>query len=524
MKIQLKSIVSAIICGFMLLLGAQTAYSLTATEVAKLVASDAGHIDFFGGSVAVSGDTAVIGGDEAAYVFTRTGTSWSEQAKLTASDAAAGDDFGASVAVSGDTVVIGAANDIHAGIETGAAYVFTRTGTTWTEQAKLTASDAAAGDDFGSSVAASGDTAVIGAPWAGADGSAYVFTRTGTSWTEQAKLTGIVWDEAAEFGASVAVSGDTAVIGSPYDPAMGTDSGSAYVFTRSGTTWTEEARFWSSDIDGDDFFGVSLAISDDTVVVGTLRGYGYEHPSGAAYVFSLVTDVIDVAIDIKFHSRRNKIDLRSEKTIWVTVWSDTDNPFDALQINIESVRFGPNGAKVIQHKVRDYNEDGLADLVLRFMVGETGIACGDAQASLIGGTYDGQLFSGTDSVKTMGCPLTDVNDVDIDIKFHSRRNKIDLRYRRQETIWVTVWSDTDSPFDALQIKKDSVRFGPYGAKVIKHKVRDYNEDGLADLVLRFEVRRTGIACGDTQASLTGETYDGQRFSGTDSVMPVGPRC
>jgi len=139
------------------------------------------------------------------------------------------------VAVSGDTAVIGAPrNDDAAGVS-GSAYVFTRSGTSWTEQAKLTASDAEIGDLFGFSVAVSGDTAVIGAflndDAGSSSGSAYVFTRSGTTWTEQAKLTASDAAERARFGNSVAVSGNAAVIGAYKDADAGSSSGSAYVFS-----------------------------------------------------------------------------------------------------------------------------------------------------------------------------------------------------------------------------------------------------------------------------------------------------
>ncbi len=217
----------------------------------KLTALDAAVNDRFGISVSVSGDTAVIGtyGDDSysgsAYVFIRSGGTWTQQAKLTALDAAAGDRFGTSVSVSGDTAVIGAYNDDGG---TGSAYVFVRSGTTWTQQVKLTASDAAADDLFGYSVSVSGDTAVVAARYDDGigtnSGSAYVFVRSGTTWTQQAKFTAS--DAAAQdyFGTSVSVSGDTAVIGA-YNDDGGT--GSAYVFVRSGTTWTQQAKLTASD-------------------------------------------------------------------------------------------------------------------------------------------------------------------------------------------------------------------------------------------------------------------------------------
>ena len=186
--------------------------------------------------MALSGDTALIGAFQddnaggvdagSAYVFVRSGASWTQQAKLAASDGAAFDQFGRSVALSGETALIGAsADDTAAGAEAGSAYVFVRSGTNWTQQAKLNASDGAAFDEFAFSVAISGETALIGAAHgdtpAGLDaGSAYVFVRSGTIWSQQAKLTASDGAAFAEFGISVAVSGDTALVGAQYSDTI----------------------------------------------------------------------------------------------------------------------------------------------------------------------------------------------------------------------------------------------------------------------------------------------------------------
>ena len=157
-----------------------------------------------------------------------------EQAKLTASDAESEDDFGRSVSISGDTAIIGSPFDDDGGSNSGSAYVFVRSGTTWTEQAKLTASDGASGDQFGFSVSISGDTAIIGATkddGARPDsGSAYVFVRSAGTWTEQAKLTATKAASEDNFGDSVSISGDTAVVGSIGDDDGGSRAGSAYVY------------------------------------------------------------------------------------------------------------------------------------------------------------------------------------------------------------------------------------------------------------------------------------------------------
>ncbi|MBS1797330.1 MAG: carboxypeptidase regulatory-like domain-containing protein, partial [Acidobacteria bacterium] len=210
--------------------------------------------DLFGSSVAISGDTVVIGayaGDVganadqgAAYVFTRNGAAWTPQAKLTASDGAANDLFGISAAINGDTVVIGAqSDDVGANADQGSAYIFVRSGVSWTPQAKLTASDGAAGDQFGGSAAIDGNTVVIGAYFddvgANADqGSAYVFVRNEAAWTQQQKLTGAGGAADDRFGRSVAISGDKIIVGAnfsdasvsiPFSP-QAADQGAVFIF------------------------------------------------------------------------------------------------------------------------------------------------------------------------------------------------------------------------------------------------------------------------------------------------------
>jgi len=168
-----------------------------------------------------------------------------EEQKLTAADAAAGDQFGASVSVSGDTVIVGAIADDDTAGDSGSAYVYFRSGGVWNPQQKLTAgADAGAGDLFGWSVSVSGNTAVVGADLDNVDfnnqGSAYVFVRAGGVWTQQQKLTAS--DAAASdfFGYFVSVAGDTAVVGAYANDDAGTDSRSAYVYVRSGTVWTQQ--------------------------------------------------------------------------------------------------------------------------------------------------------------------------------------------------------------------------------------------------------------------------------------------
>lgn len=281
----------------------------------KLTASDGAAGDEFGNSVSIDGDTIAIGAvnnDDAgsnsgsAYVFVRnTGNAvcpetgsidpWCEQAKLIASDAAAEDQFGESVSVSGDIILIGSHRDDDAGDASGSAYIFTRSGTTWTEQQKLTASDATPLDQFGNSVSVNGQTAVIGAPFNTGGpgfqpGAAYVFTRSGNTWTEQQKLISSDAADDDQFGASVTVENDTAVITAPFDDDMASTTGSAYLFTRSGTTWTEQKKLLASDPSALNRLGSSpgsASVSGNTAVIGAAD---HNHPGnigGAAYVFDV---------------------------------------------------------------------------------------------------------------------------------------------------------------------------------------------------------------------------------------------
>jgi uncharacterized repeat protein (TIGR01451 family) len=255
----------------------------------KLTAFDGDPDDAFGVSAAASGDTVVVGavrGDGAAvnsgaaYVFVRSSTTWSFQQKLIADDGATGDFFGFSVAISGNTVVVGARL---ANATAGSAYIFTRSGTTWSQQQKLTASDATPEDRFGASVAIDADTVVVAAqlddtPVGDDAGSAYVFVRNGTTWSEQQKLVPENAIAGQGFGDAVAISNDTIAVG-----AVGPFS-SAYVFVRTGSAWSQQQRL--SAFPADESFGASVAVSGDNLVVGSPQADSDAvSASGAAHVY-----------------------------------------------------------------------------------------------------------------------------------------------------------------------------------------------------------------------------------------------
>jgi uncharacterized membrane protein len=330
-------------------------------QQAYLKASNPNGFDSFGNAVAVSGNTVVVGavgeasnatgvngnqadnsvpGTGAAYMFVRTGTTWVQQAYLKASNTNGFDGFGFAVAVSGETVVVGAAReDSNAtGVNgdqadnsadfAGAAYVFVRSGTTWTQQAYLKASNTESLDRFGYAVAVSGDTVVVGATFEGSNatgvngnqadnsagqaGAVYVFARTGTAWAQQAYLKASNTGAGDTFGSAVAVSGDTLVVGawSEDSNAPGVNgnqadnsapsAGATYVFVWTGTTWTQQAYFKASNTEAADRFGEAVAVSGDMVLVGAwqedsnatgVNGNQANNSAvlaGAAYVFDLI--------------------------------------------------------------------------------------------------------------------------------------------------------------------------------------------------------------------------------------------
>jgi len=271
-------------------------------QQAELSASDGSPGSEFGISVAVDGGTAVVGArtngpnslQGAGYVFVESGGTWSQQAKLTASDGAALDQFGHSVAVSGSTIVVGAPHHPFslAGNGLGAAYVFVENGGAWSQQAELKASDGVAGDNFGDSVAVSGSTAVVGAAghMVGSNqdqGAAYVFAPSAGTWTQQAEITASDGAASDQFGWSVAVSGSTSAVGAPGHWVGSNELGAAYVFVQSGTTWGQQAELTASDGVANDGFGSSIAVDGNTAVVGAVgHMVGLNVNQGAAYVFA----------------------------------------------------------------------------------------------------------------------------------------------------------------------------------------------------------------------------------------------
>ena len=243
---------------------------------ARLVAPSAVRFQQFGATVDISGDTAVVGyggfgGLFPAYVFVRNASNntWSLQQSVFATPAISLEQFSQAVAIDGETLVVGA--PLHtstAGTSQGAAYVFTRSGTTWTQQAKLIPTDAAAFAEFGTSVDISGNTIVVGAP-GDVRRAAYVFFRNGSIWTQQGKLTAGAKAPNMDFGRRVAIDADTVAVGAPlYDGPSGADQGAVFVFGRKGSAWSARAMLRPTDASQDARFGTSVAVSGDSLIAG----------------------------------------------------------------------------------------------------------------------------------------------------------------------------------------------------------------------------------------------------------------
>jgi hypothetical protein len=313
-------------------------------QQAYVKASNTGVDDNFGAVIAVSGDTLVVGapyeasnatgvdgdqsdnsapGSGAVYVFTRSGSVWSQQAYLKASNTESNDHFGAAIALSGDTLVVAAPEEDsnasgvggnqadNSAPGSGAVYVFARSGSVWSQQAYLKASNSQAGDWFGISVAVSGDTLAVTATGeasnatgvngnqnddsASSAGAAYVFARSGSVWSQQAYIKASNTGVGDSFGVSVALSGDILVVGSPYEASSATGvnrdqtdnsafgAGAVYAFTRSGSVWSQQAYIKASNSNMGDQFGWSVALSGETLVVGANK---VTFGSGAAYFFT----------------------------------------------------------------------------------------------------------------------------------------------------------------------------------------------------------------------------------------------
>lgn len=352
-------------------MGAGTAgdYSLAITRAAAIVATPQqlyahapGSDDRFGTAVDLWGDTLVVGApledggatgvggavDEAvtnagaAYVFQRTGNTWSAGVYLKASTPSSGATFGRAVSVWGDTIAVGAENDDDVVADSGTVYIFTRVAGVWTPTATIKAPMPGTGDRFGGSVALHGDTLVVGA--SGEDsgatsvggsqadnsrpdaGAAYVFVRTGTTWSLQSYLKASNTDADDFFGWSVAISGDVVVVGAWQEDGAATtvngdaasnaagDAGAAYVYRRTGTTWAPEAYLKYAQQTAGAQAGFSVDIWADTIAVGAWADGGL----GAVVVYEYAGG----GWTARFRDVSPQTTGGSDFGAWVSLWGD----------------------------------------------------------------------------------------------------------------------------------------------------------------------------------------------------------
>ena len=299
----------------------------TWTVVQKIVAADRAADDEFGTSVAISGDYAIVGAPRktatvgfelnsaagAVYIFKNTDGIWSQLQKIVASDRETFDEFGYSVAISENYVIVGApyedeyVNGLSSSSNKGSAYIYKKGETVWMDEQKIVGNSVSDGDNFGWSVGISEDYAIIGSPREGVSsnggilieaGSAYIFRKFSSgTWTQMQRINAVDKGAGDEFGTSVAISGDYVIVGAMYEDhnATGganlTSAGSAYIFERDVATWAQAEKIVASDRAASDLFGVSVSISGDYAIVGA---YNEDHDqaggntlnnSGSAYIF-----------------------------------------------------------------------------------------------------------------------------------------------------------------------------------------------------------------------------------------------
>lgn len=263
-------------------------------EVARLLPLDGFPNDDFGKAVAVSAGVVVVGapGDQvlrpiagAVYVYGDTGGNWAQVAKLTASDGSGGDHLGWSVAATDTTIIAGAPFRWENGHNlAGAAYVFEPTDTGWAQVAKLAPPDPFVRRWFGKSIAIEGNTAVVGAP-SPSSPAVYVFRRTDGEWDQVAKLTPSDGGRWSTYGWSVAIEGETIVVGARDDDDVYPSSGSVYVYRHDQTGWTETAKLLAPQVGYDDYFGTSVSLSDGLLFVGASGDDDAGYEAGAVYLF-----------------------------------------------------------------------------------------------------------------------------------------------------------------------------------------------------------------------------------------------
>ena len=311
-------------------------------EMNEITPGDGELFDLFGYDVDLKGTRALIGapGDDddamesgAAYIFELQNGSWREVAKLKSDDPDEFDSFGRAVSLNGERAIIGAFIDSEKASAAGAAYIFEVIDGTWTQVAKLTASDAEEESYFGESVSIHGNRAIVGAPYQrdGEDfpGAAYLFELQNGAWTEVAKLTSNSGFDEELFGHSVSLHGDRALVGTPWHEQNEVDVGAAYVFELSGGIWKQTAQLLASDPEWEDAFGYAVSLHESRAIIATI---GYDGENGKVYIFELVNDswveVLKLTPPVEGGGDGEygeSVDLQGDRAIFGAWWYDDDS-------------------------------------------------------------------------------------------------------------------------------------------------------------------------------------------------------
>ena len=383
------------------------------TEAQALVATDVASAELTGG-IAIHGKTIVVGApwseeeNGLACIFRKAKDGrWTHQQTI-APEGVEGRGlfgFGETVAINGDVIVLGYPNEDYQ----GAVYVFERTEQGYQQSQRLSDDEVWPLEGFGDSIAVAGEMIVVGAPNDSEkeeeSGSAYVFEKSGTRWVRTQKLVPDNGGYLHHFGGAVAANAGAIAIGArgygSYNPFR-RGGGTAYTFSKPSSSWLESQQLEASDREDAASFGKAIAMSEDLLAVGADRVRSIQSSREKVYVFRRQVAPQTIRVDVKPLDSRNQIDPSSPTLFSVGILSDDD--FDALQTDLETIRLEPGEARARNYRAYDANRDRIPDLVPLFRARDLRIGCGETEVELTGKTHAGVDFYGTDVVRNRRCP------------------------------------------------------------------------------------------------------------------------